>query len=442
MLGKEEDTIAAIATPAGVGGVGIVRISGSRAISIAARLSGRTPEQLPDRQLVRAVVRKGEERLDDVLVVAMRRPHSYTGEDVAEIQGHGGPINMARLLRAVLNEGARSATAGEFTRRALQNGQLDLVRAEALIDVIEATSERSWRLAQKQLAGELGAQVRKLRDVATDLLAEVEAHIDFPEEGLGEVAEAQIDKTLAQVGDEISLLIRSYELGRALKEGVDVALVGPTNSGKSSLFNRLVGTERAVVDSQPGTTRDYIEERIVIDGLSICVIDTAGTQTQGSAAEHRGIQLGRRRVEMADVVVILHPADGPAIGREELAPTQKRVDVWSKCDLGPSRSESYLEISAETGQGLDELRRKLITHVGQDRALAEARQVITSERQRNLLSQAWTALQRARKGLGSDPVELTAIDLRDAATALAAILGEAVGDEVLDKLFARFCIGK
>lgn len=441
MLGSEADTIAAIATPAGVGGVGIIRLSGDRAIAIAAELIGRADAELQDRVLTHGIARSQGERLDEVLVVAMRGPRSFTGEDVAEVHGHGGPVNMARLLRAVLTAGARPATAGEFTRRALANNRLNLVEAEALLEVIEATSERHWRLAQQQLAGELGDTVGQLRRRATDVLAELEAHIDFPEEGLGAVVATRLAGELEELGAAIQRLVDSFELGRVLRDGIDVALIGPTNAGKSSLFNKLVGRERAIVDAAPGTTRDYVEDRIVVDGISVCVIDTAGIRADSTAVERKGIDLGRKRVETADVVVVLHPADQPTPTEAEVAHGQRRLDVTSKADLGVGTGAA-LQVSAKTGAGVDALRAQLAAVALGDAGRSETRHVITSERQRDLLAQAVASLSRAREALAVQPLEVTAVDVREGTGRLAEVLGEAVGDEVLDSLFSRFCIGK
>ena len=239
----ERDTIAAIATPAGAGGVGIVRLSGPDAVAAAARVVGRAPEKMRDRHMVLAVARDpaSGERLDEVMCVVMRGPRSFTGEDVAEIHGHGGPVNMARLLRATVLAGARHAEPGEFTRRAFENQRLDLTRAEAVLAVIEASSERALRLAQGQLAGQLGDRVGALRRRGTELLADLEASIDFPEEGFDHVARGEVAARAAQLAADCAALAATFEAGRALREGVEVALCGPVNSGKSSLFNRLVG---------------------------------------------------------------------------------------------------------------------------------------------------------------------------------------------------------
>jgi tRNA modification GTPase len=442
------ETIAAIATPPGSGGIGVVRVSGPEAVSVVARLVGRGAAELPDRTLVHAVARDpaSGERLDEVLVAVMRAPRSYTGEDVAEVHGHGGPVNMGRLLRALLSAGARPAEPGEFTRRAVARGRMDLVQAEAVLGIIAAASERALRLAQGQLEGRLGERVAALRRESTELLADLEASIDFPDEGLEHAARGTLGDRAAALGRECASLADSFAVGRALSEGLDVALVGPVNAGKSSLFNRLVGSERALVAEEPGTTRDYVEARVVWDGIPVTLVDTAGWREAGGV-ERRGIELGTERAERADVRVELIPAEiaeSGAFREQDGGPgrrgTGRAVRVVSKGDRLTGDAGGLLVTSSLSGAGLPELKAAIVGALG---AGGEEGVVVTSERQRALVARAADALSRAASAAGEGQgEEVLALEVREASHALAAVLGEDVGVDVLDALFARFCIGK
>jgi tRNA modification GTPase len=431
------ETIAAVATASGRGGVGIVRVSGPAAIAIVSGLVGR--EGLPDRQLVRGVARsQGGERLDDVLAVAMHGPRSFTGEDVAEVFGHGGTVNMGRLLREVIARGARPAEPGEFTRRAFENGKLDLTRAEALLGVIEAGSERAWRVAQAQLAGGLGVRVDALRAAATVVLAEIEASIDFPEEDLAVPTAAALVGRCDSLAEGCARLAATFRVGRALRRGVEVAIVGPVNAGKSSLFNALVGRERAIVSAEPGTTRDYVEAQVEWDGVAVTLVDTAGWRPATEAVERRGIELARERVAQVDVVVVASE-DGAVVGEVDAA---RRVDVRTKMDEGGSATGA-IATSARTGRGLAELRAAVLVRAGVVGGEAEDEVVVSSERQRGLLDAAARGFAAAARGLEArQPLEMVALDVRDGTRALAEIVGAEVGEPMLDELFARFCIGK
>lgn len=439
---RSDDTIAAIATPAGSGGVGVIRISGPAALGVLESISGRSASAFADRLLTRGhVCDAGRQRLDEVLFVAMRGPRSFTGEDVVEVHGHGGAVNMGRLLRAVLEAGARLAEAGEFTRRALENGKLDLAQAEALLGVIEASSERSLRLAQAQLGGQLGAEVERLQGVGTSALAVVEAGIDFPEDGLEDTDRSQAARALSPAIARLDALVGSFELGAALRSGIVAALTGPVNAGKSSLLNALVGRERALVSDEPGTTRDYVEAQVVWDGVQVTLIDTAGESLGAGGLESRGIELGRARAGQADVKIRLIP---PSSEADDSAPGPGPRELWvaSKSDCEDA-AERPLAVSAKTGEGLDALRSAIL-----EVALGPARDaddglVVTSERQRDRLVDGRDAYRRAHElMLAGGEMELIAIELRTGNQALAEVRGVEVGDEVLDDLFARFCIGK
>jgi tRNA modification GTPase len=441
--GSGGETIAAIATAAGRAGIGVVRLSGPRAIAIVVSLMARE-RPLVDRQLHRVrLVDAGGAPLDDVLCVAMRGPRSFTGEDVVEIHGHGGGLNLGRLLGAVLERGARLAGPGEFSRRALRAGKLDRVQAEALLAVTEAASARALAVAQEQLAGGLGARIEGVRRAAVDGLADLEARLEFPDEGLGAADRAAQRSALAAAAAACDALVASFAVGRALREGIQVALRGPVNAGKSSLFNALLGRERALVAAEPGTTRDFLEAAVVWDGVPVTLIDTAGERATDSALEARGIDLGARRAAAADLELWLEPgADGA--GPVGASPDgARRLVVRSKCDLGEAGpSGEAIAVSARTGAGLAALRAEVLRIALAGGAL-EGEAIVTTERQRRGLAEAGAALARAVDGIDRGrPDEVVALELREALEALDGVLGRGVDDEVLDSLFARFCIGK
>lgn len=445
-MSEIQETIAAIATGSGAGGVGVIRVSGPRAIEIVAAVIGVEGAAL-DRTVRYAVARGADgERLDDVLAFAMRAPRSFTGEDVAELQGHGGAVNMLRLLRAVLERGARAAEPGEFSRRAFENGKLDLLRAEALLGVIEAGSERAWRIAQAQLSGSLGQRMAQLEEQARGVLAELEGAIDFPEEDLEEQSGQWLRGELRALARACAELVRSYQGGAALRNGITVALVGATNVGKSSLLNALVGRDRALVSAAPGTTRDYVEAQVEWDGVKVTLVDTAGwREVEAGDIERAGIDLGRARAAEADVVLLVD--DGADDGGQDMAvrwePLGKRaLRVRSKADLSATAPlEAVIATSAKTGQGLEELKRRVLGAVGIAEALGDGELLVT-ERQRALAETAQRAFERGELALERQPRELVAYDIREGYKALMSLRGSEAEDKLVDEIFARFCIGK
>jgi len=435
-----DDTIAAIATAAGVGGVGIVRLSGPRAIAIAADALGVPAGQLDRRVRVGWVHDREGRAIDQVLAFAMRAPASFTGEDVAELHGHGGPHNLERLLATLLERGARVAEPGEFTRRAVASGKLDLLRAEALLEVIHAGSERAWRLAQDNLGGKLGEEVAAVERRALVVLAELEGWIDFPEEDLEPAGAQAIDDELVALGRACARLASGFRHGRAVSQGITVALVGPVNVGKSSLLNALVGRERALVGAAPGTTRDWLEVGVVWSGVAVTLIDTAGLRQADDPVEQRGIALGEARVASADVVVVVN--DGAAPWDDGARFGARGVLVRSKADLGGDAHQA-LATSATSGQGLDELRRRVLAVAGVADQEGSEQAFITTARQQALAAAARDAFGAAHAARQARrPPEIVAVELREAARTLAQLRGVEVGDRVLDEVFARFCIGK
>ena len=436
-MSLEGDTIAAIATATGVGGVGIVRISGPHAVAIAEQIMGAPLDRSVRVGWARAA---NGERIDQVLGFAMRAPNSFTGEDVAELHGHGGAQNLAGLLAAVLARGARIAEPGEFTRRAVLNGKLDLVRAEALLGVIHAGSERSLRLAQANLGGKLGEVAAELEERVLKVLAEIEGRIDFPDDDLGEEEARVVDGELRALAERTRELAAGFRHGRAVQHGITVALVGAVNAGKSSLLNALVGNERAIVAPEPGTTRDYLEAATVWNGVAVTLIDTAGLRATADAIEARGIELGERRVESADVVVVVN--DGVAARDDGARYGERAVVVRSKSDLGAAGSQD-LATSAVTGAGLDALKARVLELAGIASGEGSEDAFITTERQHATMVVARDALGAAVTARATRAAsEVVALELRQAAGALAQLRGTEVGDRVLDEVFARFCIGK
>ena len=437
---NDDDTIVAIATASGPSGVGIVRLSGARAIEIVAAALG-IPGSALDRRVRLGWLRGVDGApLDRVLAFAMRAPASFTGEDVAEIHGHGGTHNLGKLLASVVERGGRVAEPGEFTRRAVANGKLDLVRAEALFEVIHAGSDRAWRQAQRNLGGQLGDSVAELERRALTVLAELEGTIDFPEEDLEPKAVEWIANEISAARETCERLANGFRHGQAVARGIGVALVGAVNAGKSSLLNALVGSERALVAPDPGTTRDWLEVSDVWFGVAVTLVDTAGLRPTLDPIEQRGIALGEQRVGAADVVVVVN--DGVAPWDDGARYLERALVVRTKCDLGGD-ARGALATSAATGEGLDALRHRVLEAAGVADREGDESAVVTTARQRGLAVRAEESLAAALEAwLARRPSEIVAVELRQACQALAQLRGIEVGDRVLDEIFARFCIGK
>ena len=451
-------TVAAVATAPGPAGIAIVRLSGPDAWIIAARVA-RPPEPLPDwaaaagRALhVRFAHPHSGETLDDGLLLVFRAPRSYTGEDVVELQGHGGSVAARRLLEAVLAAGARPAPPGEFTRRAFLNGRLDLTQAEAVLDLIQARTDRAAQAARAQLDGRLGTEIRAHYATLAVIAADIEALLDFSEEEVPDGFLQEADARLARLLEPLRELIRSWHAGHLLRDGALVVISGRPNVGKSSLLNALLGRNRAIVSEQPGTTRDSIEENLVLEGFLVRLVDTAGLRETACAIEAEGVARAGALVEQADLN--LHLLDGSrALDAEDgrqlarLSPARTLLAV-NKSDLSPRLDTEALagwqavSISARAGHGLAALREALAGRLGLQGAAAMGAEV--AARHREELERAAEAIGEARLLLGgaADGLVLAAQRLRGAALALARITGGVWSEDLLDAVFSRFCVGK
>ncbi len=439
MRGDElaRDTIAAIATPLGRGGIGIVRVSGPAAARIAKQVTGGLPTP---RRATMARFKAGDgEPVDEGIALYFAAPHSYTGEDVLELHGHGGPVVMQALLAACLDAGARLAEPGEFTRRAFLEGKLDLAQAEAVADLIDASSREAARSAMRSLSGEFSAAIEALRRQLVELRALTEAQLDFPEEDLERMHREDASRRLAVVRGTLAEVLAKSRQGSLLRSGVHVVLAGRPNVGKSSLLNRLAGDERAIVTPVPGTTRDALREPVQIDGVPLVLVDTAGLRESGDEVERLGIERTRRELAHADVVIAVTEAGAAGMPASEL-PQAARIDVYNKVDLRPGfeAPAGALAVSAKTGRGLAELRRAILAAAG----WAASGEPVFLARERHLRALATAAGHLERAQAEAQRWELFAEELRLAHQALGAITGELTADDLLGEIFARFCIGK
>lgn len=443
------DTIAAVATPPGAGGVAIVRISGPAATTIASALAGPLPP--PRRAALRRFAAADGTAIDEGITLVFPGPGSFTGEDVVELQGHGGPVVVDQLLSRVLELGARLARPGEFSERAFLNGRLDLAQAEAIADLIAAGSAQSARLAMRTLEGELSRRVEALLDRLVNLRTLVEGGLDFPDEEIDTLPDAVLLARIEELASRVAALLRSAERGRLLRDGLRVVIAGPPNAGKSSLLNALVGHDAAIVTAIPGTTRDVLREYIQLDGLPLHVVDTAGLREVTDVVEAEGIRRARGEIAAADRVLWVYD-DRAGFAAGQLAQAGLAADVpvtlvRNKIDLTGTPAgltagdPPTLALSAATGAGLDALRAHLkacagYQGTGEGEFIARRRHLDALERVAVALAQARAAVE-GRRG-----AELVAEDLRQAQDALGEITGAFTPEDLLGQIFATFCIGK
>jgi tRNA modification GTPase len=438
------DTIVALATPPGRSAIALIRLSGSSAFAVAGRVISRFRTDSPRHATLATFQSEDGQIIDRGLYVVFPGPHSYTGENLVELSCHGGLLAPSRLLKALQTAGARPAAAGEFTRRAVLNGKLDLLQAEAVGDLIDATAPAQADAALRQLEGGLSRRLSQLRESLIQIQALLSYDIDFPEEDDGPVRPERIAEEIRQAADQIQHLVSTAPSGERLREGALLVFAGRPNAGKSSLFNALLGSERALVTEIPGTTRDAIEAHTDFLGWPVRLADTAGLWNAPEQIDRLGVEVSRRYLAAADLVLLCVEA-GRALGEDEMLIAGERpaLVVRTKADLAPTAGDG-LAVSALTGVGLGELRRSAAERVFADRInLADLEPVLTRERHQTALARARRALLAALPHLGrAGDAVLAAHHVREASEALDELLGAVDIDEVLDRVFGSFCIGK
>ncbi|HIE65939.1 MAG: tRNA uridine-5-carboxymethylaminomethyl(34) synthesis GTPase MnmE [Nitrospira sp.] len=455
----ENDTICAISTPAGRSAIGIVRVSGTNAFSIVQPLFKRKGRLTDFRtQTVHYSEIQdphGKEVIDQGIFLVMKGPGSYTGEDLVEIQSHGNPVGLKRILSALVKEGARLAGPGEFTRRAFLSGRMDLAQAEAVMEVISSEGERHYQWALSQLKGTLSDKVNDLRKKLLSSLAEIEASIDFSEDGISSGSQKALLAGFNTINEEVKMLLSGYESGRQIREGFTVVIVGRPNVGKSSLMNALLKEDRAIVTSFPGTTRDLLKEWLVLDGITIRLVDTAGYRETDHPIEVEGVLRAETAEKEADLRIWVLDAS-EALAKEdkrldERLKRRKKILVLNKIDLPGILNEKGLEkeasedplvkVSTLTGEGIPDLletiKRSLLPLANKERPL------VALVRHRDVLERVHEGLERAiHAAQENNPSEFIAVDLRDAIDALGEVVGETTTEDIMDEIFSKFCIGK
>ena len=455
------DTIAAAATAMGSAGIGIIRISGTDAFAVLEKVfrpknEKKVMSEQPGYTVHYGMAVDGEQVLDEVLVMMMRGPHSYTAEDTAEIDCHGGRLVMQKILEAVLKNGARAAEPGEFTKRAFLNGRMDLSQAEAVMDLIQSKNEMALKSSLAQLKGNVRQEIEKLRAQILYEMAFVEAALDDPEHiSLDGYSEELLEK-MRGIAAEVERLLKSSESGRMLKEGIKTVILGKPNAGKSSLLNVLLGEERAIVTEIAGTTRDVLEEQLQLGEVSLQLLDTAGIRSTEDVVEQIGVERARKQAEDADL--ILYVADSSRVLDEsdeeilKLLEGKKALVLLNKSDLAPvitpqimreRTGHPVLVISAKEGAGIQELEEKIRSLFFQGEVDFNDEVLITNLRQKQALMDASKSLSMVIESIENGmPEDFFTIDLKDAYTSLGFIIGEEIGDDLANEIFGKFCMGK
>ena len=455
---NEFDTIAAIATAVSNAGIGIIRISGSEAMTILSNIfepynKKVDVHQLENHCIYYGNIKDGQEVIDECIVLIMKGPHSYTKEDVVEIDCHGGVTVVYKVLNLVLKNGARAAEPGEFTKRAFLNGKLDLTQAEAVIELINSKSDKESKASYKQLEGLLGAKIKEIKQGIIDLLVDIEANIDYPEYDIEEVRRERIYNVLSTNVSKLETLEKSFESGKILRDGVSTVIIGKPNVGKSSLLNRLVKEDRAIVTEIAGTTRDTIEEYITIRGIPLKLVDTAGIHETDDIVESIGVNKSKKAIDESELVLLMLDATRELSKEdEELLEATKnknriilinKIDADKKINKDMFKSDKVIEMSTKTLAGIEELEEKIEEMFNISELNIENEIVITNVRHKNLIHKAAEEIKNAiisiKNGL---PIDMLSIDLQEALQNLGEITGESISEEVVKGIFAKFCVGK
>ena len=453
------DTIAAISTPRGEGGIGIVRISGNNALDILEKIfkpkSGKAIKGLRNYSINYGHIFDGKTLVDEVLVSIMKAPNTYTREDIVEINCHGGFVITEKVLEVVLKNGARIAEIGEFTRRAFLNGRIDLTQAEAVIDLIHGKTEKSVSLSLNQLRGDLKKQIEHLKKLVLDVAAHINVVLDYPEEGIDDPLPEHLVENLQEVLDTTDRLIRSYDKGKMIKEGIKTAIVGKPNVGKSSILNSVLKEERAIVTHVAGTTRDVIEEVVNLKGIPLVLVDTAGIRKTDDLVENIGVEKSKKLIESADLILFVVDGSRPldeedmkiheAIKAEKVIGILNKIDIKENIDLSPlTKISKWLEISAIKNQGIDEMEEEIYRHIIDENIEDSSQKItITNVRHKSALEKTKQSIENIFETIESGlPMDLMAVDIKGALDSLSEVTGEISSEDLLDHIFSNFCVGK
>lgn len=456
-----DDTIAAISSAPGEGGIGIVRISGNDSLNILNKIfkgyKNRSIEDLKSYTMRYGFIYDGDKKIDEVIVSFMKSPKTYTTEDIVEIYCHGGPVPVRSILETVLNSGARLAEPGEFTKRAFLNGRIDLSQAEAVVDMIRSKTEKSADAALNQLQGALAYELKGIKDSLIDIMAHIEATIDFPDEDIDDVLYESLIKDCDRSIHDIDKLIKTADTGKILREGLNTVIVGRPNVGKSSLLNALINENRAIVTDVPGTTRDVIEEQLNIRGIPVNLIDTAGIRKTNDVVEKIGVQKTKEYFNKADIIIFMLDSSEEYTEEDEeifkLINDKKTIILINKVDLPEkldrSKIDKYkhgktiIDVSIKDNKGIDLLKDEIYNFVYSGEVKYNQEILVTNIRHKNLLIKAKDSLINAKDTIVQKlPLDFVSIDIREALDSIGEITGETIQEDIVNRIFSKFCIGK